>query len=231
LRQQDAGAAVFALPDADPKQLAMLTVNPASAYAMLTDYVTLREGDWIIQSGPTSGVGRAVIALARRRGIRTVNVARRTEAAQELKELGADVVLMEGADLAARAAAATGGGRILLALDCVGDETLMALNSCLAPGGTLVTYGGIKGKPGMFSVGPTIFRDLTLRGFWLVRWFANNPRERVEKVLRDLADLISNGTIKTPVAATYPLHEIDKAISHAEKLQGKVLLEGTVNRG
>ena len=96
-------AKLFALPPGvDPLQLAMLTVNPPTALLMLQDFATLKSGDWVIQNAANSGVGHSVIALARRRGLRSINVVRRAELAGELQTLGADSVLVDGPDLPAR---------------------------------------------------------------------------------------------------------------------------------
>ena len=112
---------LFALPpSANPQQLSMLMVNPPTAYLLLTEYVSLKKGDWIIQSAGNSGVGRAVIAIAKHMGVHTVSIVRRPELVDELKRLGADVVLVEGPDLAKRVAEATGKAKIMLALDSVG---------------------------------------------------------------------------------------------------------------
>jgi NADPH:quinone reductase-like Zn-dependent oxidoreductase len=42
-----------------------LGINPPTAYAMLTQIVPLNREDCIIQNGANSGVGRAVIQLAK----------------------------------------------------------------------------------------------------------------------------------------------------------------------
>lgn len=218
---------LFALPaNADPKQLSMLTVNPPTAYLMLTEYVALKKGDWVIQSAGNSGVGRAVIAIAKKLGIHTVSVVRRPELIDELKKLGADVVVVEGPDLAKRVAEATGKAKIMLALDSVGGAGLMALNDCLANGGTLVAYGVMSGGPGPFFTAPNIFRDLTLKGFWLVNWFNRNSPERQIEVQKQMASWIADGTINTPIEATYTLDQSAGAISHAAKGTGKILFEG-----
>ncbi|KAJ3216758.1 hypothetical protein HK099_005744, partial [Clydaea vesicula] len=60
----------------DPLLAAALTVNPCTAYRMLLDFVTLEKGDVILQNGATSGVGQAVIQLAKIWGIKSVNVIR-----------------------------------------------------------------------------------------------------------------------------------------------------------
>ncbi|EKS42371.1 zinc-dependent alcohol dehydrogenase family protein [Afipia clevelandensis] len=218
---------LFALPaSADPQQLSMLMVNPPTAYLMLTEYVALKKGDWVIQSAGNSAVGRAVIAIAGKLGIQTVSVVRRPELIGELKNLGADVVLVEGPDLAKRVAEATGKAKIMLALDSVGGPGLMALNDCLANGGTLVAYGVMSGGPGPFFTAPNIFRDLTLKGFWLLNWFNRNSPERIAEVQKQMAAWIADGTIFTPVEATYSLDQSAAAISHAAKGTGKILFKG-----
>lgn len=219
---------LFALPAAaDPQQLSMLMVNPPTAYLLLTEYVSLKKGDWVIQSAGNSGVGRAVIAIAKHMGVHTVSVVRRPELVDELKKLGADVVLVEGPDLAKRVAEATGKAKIMLALDSVGGPGLMSLNDCLANGGTLVAYGVMSGGPGPFFTAPNIFRDLTLKGFWLLNWFNKNTPARVVEVQKKMAGWIADRTIFTPVEATYPLVESAAAISHAAKGTGKILFRGS----
>ncbi|MBN9594616.1 MAG: zinc-dependent alcohol dehydrogenase family protein [Afipia sp.] len=219
---------LFALPaNADPQQLSMLMVNPPTAYLMLTEYVALKKGDWVIQSAGNSAVGRAVIAIAKTMGVHTVSVVRRPELVEELKKLGADVVLVEGPDLAKRVAEATGKAKIMLALDSVGGPGLMPLNDCLANGGTLVAYGVMSGGPGPFFTAPNIFRDLTLRGFWLLNWFNRNSPERQIEVQKRMANWIADGTINTPVEATYTLDHSAAAISHAAKGTGKILFKGS----
>eukprot|EP00286_Rhodomonas_abbreviata_P009816 CAMPEP_0181342252 /NCGR_PEP_ID=MMETSP1101-20121128/30892_1 /TAXON_ID=46948 /ORGANISM="Rhodomonas abbreviata, Strain Caron Lab Isolate" /LENGTH=134 /DNA_ID=CAMNT_0023453679 /DNA_START=185 /DNA_END=585 /DNA_ORIENTATION=+ len=55
---------------------ATLSVNPASAYRMLRDFVDLSPGEVIMQNGANSMVGLAVIQMAREMGIKTVNIVR-----------------------------------------------------------------------------------------------------------------------------------------------------------
>ena len=58
---------LFALPaDADPRQLAMLAINPPTAALLLTEYVNLKPGEWVVQNAANSGVGRWVIAFAKK---------------------------------------------------------------------------------------------------------------------------------------------------------------------
>jgi NADPH:quinone reductase-like Zn-dependent oxidoreductase len=75
-----------ALPaDADPRQLAMLGINPPTAVLLLSEYVDLKPGEWVVQNAANSGVGRWVIAFAKARGLQTVNIVRRPELVAELE--------------------------------------------------------------------------------------------------------------------------------------------------
>src|SRR5580704_3952823 len=91
---------LFALPaDADPRQLAMLSINPPTAALLLSDYVNLKPGEWVVQNAANSGVGRWVIAFAETRGLKTVNIVRRPELVPELEALGGDVVVVDSPDV------------------------------------------------------------------------------------------------------------------------------------
>ena len=65
------------LPEGDVDQLSMLLVNPATAVLLLDEFVSLKPGDWVIQSAANSGVGGYVVQLCKARGINLVNVVRR----------------------------------------------------------------------------------------------------------------------------------------------------------
>ena len=92
-------ADLFALPvDADIQQLAMLRINPPTAALLLSEFVDLKPGDWVVQNCANSGVGRAVIAIAKGRGLRTVNFVRRQEQVAEVEAAGGDIVLVDEND-------------------------------------------------------------------------------------------------------------------------------------
>ena len=218
---------LFALPSGiDPKQLSMAMINPVTAHLMLTEFGVPSAGDWIIQNAANSAVGRAVIAIARARNIRTVNVVRRPELVEELKSLGGDVVLTDGPDLAKRVAEATGKAKIRVGLDGVAGEALMSLTGCVCEGGVIAVYAGMSAQPGLAFPPHLIFRDLTLKGFWLIKWLRTATPAQLAVIERDLLPLLASGALSVPVEATYPLREAKTAISHAAKAKAKVLFRG-----
>jgi trans-2-enoyl-CoA reductase len=73
----------------------------------------------------------------------------------------------------------------------------------------------------------TVFRDVSLRGFWLRRWFAETPRAEIAALYAKLAALVKDGTLKVDVEKIYPFGEIRDALGHAarEGRSGKILLQ------
>ncbi len=221
---------MFPLPDnIGALQLAMLAVNPATAWNMLQGFVALKPGDWVLQNAGNSSVGYNVIRLARRLGARTVNIVRREEQVAPLLAKGADAAVVDGPDLPARIAAAVDGGAIPLAFDAVAGTATRSLANAVAPGGTVVIYGILSGGKSDIDATDILFRDVSLRGFWLTAWFRTTPHEEKRKLYAELAGLMNDGTIDIPIEATYPLARVKDALAHAARpgRSGKVLL--TVN--
>ncbi|MCY1394577.1 Narbonolide/10-deoxymethynolide synthase PikA2, modules 3 and 4 [compost metagenome] len=214
------------LPGADPQQLAMLTVNPPTAYLMLRDFVDLQPGDWVIQNAANSGVGGYLIQLAKIRGLKTINVVRRDSAVATVQAEGGDVVLVDGPDLARRVREATGGAPVKLGIDAVGGASTDHLAASLAEGGVLVNYGRMSGEPCQVSPGSFVFRDVTLKGFWLARWFRQATPQQQMQLFGELIQLIANGKLKARIAATYDISRIKEAVAAAAggDRNGKIML-------
>jgi trans-2-enoyl-CoA reductase len=227
-RMTGPAAAVWPLrAQADRYQLAMLRVNPATAYLMLHDFVAAKAGSWVIQNAANSGVGHCLIRLAKQAGVRTINVVRREALVAPLTAYGADEVLVDGRDLDQRARALTGGAPLPLAIDAIGGSATQRLARCVDENGVVVNYGVLSGKPCMMDVRDTVFRDVSLRGFWLRRWFAETPSAEIGKLYATLAGLVEDGTLKVEVEKVYPLAQIKDAVAHAARpgRSGKILLE------
>jgi mitochondrial enoyl-[acyl-carrier protein] reductase / trans-2-enoyl-CoA reductase len=212
--------------EADPMQLAMMTVNPPTALLMLREFVDLQAGEWVIQNAANSGVGAYLIQLAKARGLKTVNVVRRESAVAGVQETGGDVVLVDGPGLAKRVSEATGGAKIRLAIDAVGGTSTEHLAQALAEGGVLVNYGAMSGEPCQISPASFVFRDITLRGFWLSKWFTGATPEQRMAVFGEVAQLITRGVLKSRIQATYSIDQIKEAVAAAVagERDGKILV-------
>ncbi len=219
-------AGLLPLPDGDPVALALLAANPPTALLMLENFCRLQAGDWVIQNAANSSVGTSLIQIAAARGVRTVNVVRRTGLEAELTALGADAVLVDGPDLPERVTLATGGQPVRLAIDAVAGDATRQLAACVCPGGTVVNYGLLSGKPCEIDSADVLFRDVALRGFWYAAWRSRAREEEVVSLFSRLLELQRAGRLRVPLEAEYPIEQLNAALAHAERegRSGKVVL-------
>ena len=210
----------------DLRQAAMVRINPPTAQLMLSDFVDLKTGDWVIQNVANSAVGRLLIVLARQRGLRTVNVVRRAELADELKTLGADIVVVDGDDLAARVSEATGDARIMLGVEAIGGAATGRLIESVSTDGTVVHYGSMSGEDPQVGRSNFIYRGIKLTGFMLGRFLAKRSPERIREIYAELAGQVMAGKLSAPVDTVYPIEKIKDALAHADKggRNGKILV-------
>src|SRR5207253_2559837 len=97
---------------------------------------------------------------------------------------------------------------------------------CLAESATVVNYGAPSGEPCSVSPRELVFRDVTLKGFWLARWFRTTPQPQQFALLTELAGLIAAGKLSTPIHATYDVTQIKDAVAAAAAggRDGKILV-------
>jgi len=215
-------------PQGDAVQLSLLTVNGPTAQVLLDDFADFAPGDWLIQNAANSSCGRYLIRLARRRGVRTVNVVRRDSMIADLLELGGDVVILDGPDLPARVSAATGGAPIKLGIDAVGGAATQRIAECLAPETNLVSYGSMSAEPCHLDFYLMFRQGITLHGLSFARQFRRRTPQQVREMYARLAQLMASGELVTPIAGVYPLERVVEACAHAGRTgnerEGKVVI-------
>jgi len=211
----------------DLRQAAMLKVNPPTAWVLLHGFGELPPGAWIAQNAANSGVGRAVIQLARALGVRTLNFVRRMELAGELRALGADRVYCDGVEGLAAARAEAGFVAPTLAFNAVGGDSALRLMDVLEPQGVHVTYGAMSRRSLKVPNSFLIFREIQLRGLWVTRWMERAGRDEVRAIYGKLAAMMVAGTLRLPVETAYSPERIGEALRHAQRegRDGKVLLD------
>lgn len=194
----------------NPEQVGTVSVNPCTAYRMLKDFVDLKPGEWFIQNGANSGVGRAAIQLGKLWGYKSINIVRKRDSGmeelkQDLESMGADVVVtdeeVEKKDFRDKVKELTNGGRepIRLGLNCVGGSIVNSMAKHLAPGSHVVTYGAMSKQPVQLPLGLLIFKNITFNGFWVSKWSEERPEEK-EACVEEILDLTRQGKFKdTPM--------------------------------
>jgi NADPH:quinone reductase-like Zn-dependent oxidoreductase len=213
--------------EADPLQLSMIGINPATAYLLLNRYVSLMPGDWIGQTAANAAMGQYVIALAKLAGVKTLNVVRREDAAEQVRQWGGDRVVLQSDNLHKDIEETLDGKKLSLVLDNVGGTPVGELAKSLKPGGSIVVYGLQSGQFPAVSPKDLIYRGLSLHGFWLINWIRNAPRTEIAEIYQKLGDLVADGSLSAAVEHVYPLDQFKEAFKQSLKSNrsGKILFK------
>src|SRR6202008_2106048 len=213
--------------EADPLQLAMIGINPATAYLLLNRYVSLMPGDWIGQTAANSAMGQYIIKLAKLAGVKTLNVVRREEAAEQVRQSGGDRVVLQGEKLHKDIEEALDGKKLSLVLDTVGGTSVGELAKSLKNGGSIVVYAMQSGQFPTISPKDLIYRGLSFHGFWLINWIRNAPRTEIQQIYQKLGDLVADGSLSAAVEQVYPLEQFKEAFEQSLKpnRSGKILFK------
>lgn len=190
---------------------ATLAINPSTAYRLLRDFEQLSPGDVIIQNGANSMVGLAVIQMARNMGVKTINIVRSDRpradlTLQLLSNLGGDVNILDCQlnapflrDILAELPPCK------LAFNCVGGETTTEMARCLAPGGTLVTYGGMSRRTLTLPAELLTYKQLKVKGFWIAASDEERGIEAKQEMINEIVDMIR----QKQLAFFYEVHDFD----------------------
>src|SRR6267142_2039847 len=213
--------------EADPVQLSMIGINPATAYLLLNRYVSLMPGDWIGQTAANSAMGQYIIAVAKLAGVKTLNIVRREGAAEQVRQFGGDRVVIQGDNLHKDIEEALGGKKLSLVLDIVGGTPVGELAKALKSGGSVVIYAMQSGQFPAISPKDFVYRGLSIHGFWLINWIRNAPRTEVQEIYQKLGDLVADGSLSAAVEHVYPLEQFKEAIKRSLRSNrgGKILFQ------
>lgn len=210
----------------DNETAAQIFINPFTAYAMV-HASGVQAGEWLMLTAAGSAFGQMVIQLCKMKGIKTIGTVRRKDAIAELKALGANEILNTEEDkLPKRVMEITEGKGVRAVLEAVGGKTGALALQCLGYGGTMYVYGALSIEPIPVNSGILIFKSLTMKGFWLTDWMRRTDESMRKEVQEAVIELLASKKIILPVEASYPLQDIQKAITHADSAgrTGKIIL-------
>ncbi|MFY0593130.1 zinc-dependent alcohol dehydrogenase family protein [Roseivirga sp.] len=202
-------------------------VNPLTAYGMLIE-ADLEEGDYLLITAAASAFSKFVIQIATSRGINVIGTVRRDEQKQALLDLGATAIINEKSENIYKAVkTATNGEMIKAAFDAVGGDLGDKVINALQMNGKMLVYGLLSLKPIPLNSGLLIFKNVTIKGFWLTTWFTSLSGDERRSIVPKILGMLTSETLKADVEATYNLDQIVDAIKHMEApgRTGKILLD------
>jgi NADPH:quinone reductase-like Zn-dependent oxidoreductase len=218
-RTLDRSRVIAVPPGIEPLQAAAMRINPATAWLLLEASGVAR-GGCLIQNACASTVAHWVRALATRRGITVIDIARPGSKAAETGAIPDDEQL-EAAVRAARSDRPLGA-----ALDCVAGDAIGRLAACVDSLGTIVSFGHLSGEPVRIRSQLLTGRELTVRGFSLRPAEARMTPAAHNAMFTELWAMAQSGSVGPPARAVVPLAEADRAIALARSPgRGRVLID------
>ena len=218
---------VFTVPDElEDKIAAQLIAMPLSAL-MLLEFMQLQPGQWAILNAANGAVGKSFAMIAAARGIHTIGLVRRAEAAEELTDLGIKHAIdTSQSNWKDQVRDIVGELPISAAVDSLGGEASNDLLDLLGPNGTLVSFGVMAGEPMVLNPSNLIFKQAVVKGFWGSKTSREMNRDNKKRLINELIERGVNKQLTLPVEAVYDLKDIKKAVSGEVQKgkKGKVLL-------
>ena len=202
-----AGSVARAPSGTSHAEASTLPMNGLTA-RMALDMLALRPGQTLAVTGAAGAFGGYVVQLAKADGLHVIADA--SPADEELvRDLGADIVVRRGEDVADRILDVAPDGVDGLADGSVQNELLIP---AIRTGGGFATVRGYRGEPG---------RDITFHQVW-VREYA-----REQAKLDTLRQQVEDGVVSLRVARTFPAEQAHEAhrMLEAGGVRGRLVIE------
>lgn len=221
-------AGLIPVPDAvADESAAQLISMPFSAISLL-EFLTVQEGDWIVQNAANGAVGRMLAQLGKARGVNVLGLVRRTAGVEELRAQGIEnVIATDQDDWREQAEKITGSAPISAGVDSVGGAASGDVLSLLAENGTLVAFGAMNSPVMEISSGDVIFKQATVKGFWGSEVSQTMDATTRGALFGELIQRVGDGTLTLPVAGIFDAADARDAVraNSTPGRVGKVLLK------
>ncbi|CDG81642.1 quinone oxidoreductase family protein [Janthinobacterium agaricidamnosum] len=178
--------------------------------------VALKAGDTVLFHAAAGGVGLIACQWARVLGVNLIGTAGSDEKTALAKAHGASHVINYNTEnFVERVRDITGGKGVSVVYDSIGKDTFTESLDCLAPLGTMVSFGNASGPVPPFSL-----TELASRGSLFITRpalfaYANN-RKNLEEMSASLFGVVGSGEVQIEVRQRYHLADVARAHTELE---------------
>ncbi|WP_316862171.1 quinone oxidoreductase [uncultured Cohaesibacter sp.] len=203
-----------------------LLFQALTAHYLVHEYRAIQPGDRVLVHAASGGLGQLLVQWFKHLGAFVVGTVSSEEKAETVRSVGADAVVIYGNtyDFKDQVLDLTQGKGVNLAIDGIGEKTLLNTISVLSRGGTAVAIGAASGP--IPQITPTILtpKGLRLAGGAVFSWVAD-PVELKARAAQAIEG-IEAGWLKLDAATSYPLDQASKAHEDIEsrRSKGKIYL-------
>jgi len=213
-------AILVKLPDA----IAFDTAAAMMLQGMTVQYLfkrtyPVKAGDTILFHAAAGGVGLIACQWARALGVTMIGTVGTDEKGELAKAHGcAHVINYNRENVVERVLEITGGEKVPVVYDSIGQDTFWSSLDCLAPLGMMVSFGSASGPAPAFTV-----QDLASRGCLFITrptlFTYAAKRADLEAMAADLFAMVESGQVKIDVRQRYHLSEAGRAHRELEARQ------------
>ncbi len=206
------------------EQAATALVNPLSAWAMMGLAQKAKQRA-IVHTGAAGALGKMLVRLEKRFGVKVINVVRRDEQIETLKALGASYVLNSNhPDFDAQLKGLCEKYNVTLAFESVAGELTGRVLSALQYGGRVRVYGTLSLENCQIRPSDLIFQKKSVDGFWMSDWSAERNLIQMFMAFNNIQKFLKD-ELQSTIYARYPLAQYREAITdyNANMSKGKVL--------
>jgi NADPH2:quinone reductase len=200
-----------------------------TAHDALFTRAKLYPGETMLVHAAGSGVGTAVIQLARAAGAKAFGTSRTADKLERAREYGLNEAVVVNEDLRVLVDAVahwTSGHGVNVIIDLVGAKYLDANLKALAARGRMVLVGTTAGTQSMLDFLSVMSKRLTIVGTMLRGRSTEEKATATRLFAEQVVPLLAAGTIKPVVDRVYKLEEIREAHARMESNEsfGKIVL-------
>lgn len=203
-----------------------MQITYGTTYHALFDRGQLKEGETLLVTGASGGVGLSAVEVGKAAGARVIAAASSDDKLAVAKKYGADELINYSTeDLRERMKEITGGNGADIIYDPVGGDIFDQAVRCTAWGGRFLIIGFASGRIPDFKINYALIKSFSLVGvFW--GSFAGRYPEQNRANFRTLMQWCVDGKIKPLVSQAYGLDQaVDAMRAIAErKATGKLVI-------
>ncbi|MEL0585861.1 MAG: quinone oxidoreductase [Candidatus Thiodiazotropha sp. (ex. Lucinoma kazani)] len=215
------------LPDEiSEKQAAAMMLKGMTAEYLVCRTYPVKAGETLLLHAAAGGVGQILSQWATAIGAVVIGTVGSEEKGVVAKKSGCQhIINYQRENIVERVNQITAGNGVSVVYDSVGQATFQASLACLAPRGTLVSFGHSSGEVPLFDI-----TELSRQGsLYLTRPTLFNYVKERQSLLRSASALfnkISQGEIHVNIFKEYPLAEASRAHDdlEARRTQGSSIL-------
>jgi NADPH2:quinone reductase len=195
-----------------------------TAYVGLIEKAQLQEGETVLVTGASGGVGSSVAKLAKTKSARVIGVDLQAPDPETARRLGIDLALSSRSDdIPARVKQFTQGRGVNVAFDCVGGPLFEVSLNTLAPGGRQVNIVSVGERRVSFDLVDFFIRRLSLFGLSTLSFDSVASADFLDK----LRPAFEQGKLTAPdIAKTCSIDEAVEAYREgaAGAARGKIVI-------